>query len=90
MMSCIAVVFVVLMTRSMKSLTDSVLANVLPSMTKTASQNLEGNIHMLADRIFMIGDNAAIMNPGSSQEEKEEALKNAQAGIEFVWLGLGS
>lgn len=88
MMSCIAVVFVVLMTRSMKSLTDSVLANVLPSMTKTASQNLEGNIHMLADRIFMIGDNAAIMNPGSSQEEKEEALKNAQAGIEFVWLGL--
>ena len=88
MMSCIAVVFVVLMTRSMKSLTDSVLANVLPSMTKTASQNLEGNIHMLADRIFMIGDNAAIMNPGSSQEEKEEALKNAQAGIEFVWVGL--
>lgn len=88
MMSCIAVVFVVLMTRSMKSLTDSVLANVLPSMTKTASQNLEGNIHMLADRIFMIGDNTAIMNPGSSQEEKEEALKNAQAGIEFVWLGL--
>ncbi len=88
MMSCIAAAFVVLMTRSMKSLTDSVLANVLPSMTKTASQNLEGNIHMLADRIFMIGDNAAIMDPGSSQEEKETVLKNAQAGIEFVWLGL--
>ena len=56
MMICLAVVFVMLMMRSMKSLTDSVLTNVLPSMTKTASQNLEGNMHMLADRIFMIGD----------------------------------
>lgn len=88
MMICIAAVFVVLMTRSMKSLTDSVLTNVLPSMTKTASQNLEGNIHMLADRIFMIGDNEAMINQGSSQEEKEAVLENAQSGIEFVWLGL--
>ena len=88
MMVCLAVVFVVLMTRSMKSLTDSVLTNVLPSMTKTASKNLEGNMHMLADRIFMIGENEAIINADSAPEEKKAVLDNAQSGIEFTWLGL--
>ena len=88
MMVCLAVVFVVLMTRSMKSLTDSVLTNVLPSMTKTASKNLEGNMHMLADRIFMIGENEAIINADSPTEEKKAVLDNAQSGIEFTWLGL--
>lgn len=88
MMICLAVVFVVLMARSMRSLTDSVLSDVLPSMTKTASQNLEGNLHMLSDRIFMIGENRVITNPDSSQEEKQAVLENAQAGIEFAWLGL--
>lgn len=88
MMICLAVVFVVLMTRSMKSLTDSVLSDVLPSMTKTASQNLEGNLHMLSDRFFMIGENEAIRDPNSSQEEKQRVIDNAQSGIEFAWLGL--
>ncbi len=96
MMICLAVVFVVLMTRSMKSLTDSVLSDVLPSMTKTAAQNLEGNLHMLSDRFFMIGENEAITDVGSStgigssDEEKLEVLRNAQSGIEFAWLGLYS
>ncbi|EOS26826.1 hypothetical protein C806_00417 [Lachnospiraceae bacterium 3-1] len=88
MMICLAVVFVMLMMRSMKSLTDSVLSNVLPSMTKTASQNLEGNMHMLVDRIFMIGDNEAILQADSSQGEKEAVLENIKSMIEFVWLGL--
>lgn len=96
MMICLAVVFVVLMTRSMKSLTDSVLSDVLPSMTKTAAQNLESNLHMLSDRFFMIGENEAIADVGSStgigssDEEKLEVLRNAQSGIEFAWLGLYS
>ncbi len=88
MMICLAVIFVVLMASSMRSLTDSVLSDVLPSMTKTASQNLEGNLHMLSDRIFVRGENEAIVNPASSQEEKQAVLDNAQAGIEFSWLGL--
>lgn len=96
MMACLAAAFVVLMTRSMKSLTDSVLSDVLPSMTKTASQNLEGSLHMLSDRIFMIGENEAVTDVGtsagigSSDEEKLEVLRNAQSGIEFAWLGLYS
>ncbi|MCI9174215.1 MAG: methyl-accepting chemotaxis protein [Lachnospiraceae bacterium] len=88
MMICLAVVFVVLMTRSMKSLTDSVLSDVLPSMTKTAAQNLESNLHMLSDRFFMIAENEAITNPDSPREQKQAVLENAQSGIEFAWLGL--
>ncbi|MCI8483100.1 MAG: HAMP domain-containing protein [Lachnospiraceae bacterium] len=88
MMVCLAVVFIVLMTRSMKSLTNTVLTNALPSISKTAAQSLEGNMHMLADRIFMIGDNEIITVADSSAEEKQGVLEKAQSGIEFAWLGL--
>lgn len=88
MMICLAVAFVVLMTRSMRSLTDSVLSDVLPSMTKTAAQNLESNLHMLSDRFFMIAENEAITNPDSPREQKQAVLENTQSGIEFAWLGL--
>ncbi|MFG6384251.1 MAG: hypothetical protein K1V96_08350 [Lachnospiraceae bacterium] len=88
MMICLAVIFIILMTRSMKSLTDAVLSNSLPSIAKTASQSLEGSMHMLADRIFMIGDNEFITNAKSTKKEKMSVLDKAQSGIEFVWLGM--
>lgn len=84
----LAGILVSLMARSMKSLTDTILSDVLPSMIKTASQSVEGNMHMLADRIFMIGDNEVITNPQSTAEQKQAVLNNAQSGIEFLWLGL--
>ncbi len=84
----LSAVLVSLMVRSMTTLTDTVLSNVLPSMMKTASQSVEGNIHVLADRIFMIGDQDVITNVNSSKKQKLKALDKAQSGIEFVWLGL--
>ncbi len=84
----LAVVLVSLMSRSMTSLTDTILSNVLPSMTKTASQSVEGNIHVLADRIIMISDNEMITNDKSTEKQKFEVLENAASGIEFTWLGL--
>lgn len=84
----LAVILVVVMALSMKVLTREIMADVLPSTTKMASQSIESNIHMLADRIFMISDGAAIRNPDSTKKEKMEALNDAQSGIEFVWLGL--
>lgn len=84
----LAVILVIVMALSMKVLTREIMADVLPSTTKMASQSLESNMHMLADRIFMISDRVAIRNPDSTMEEKEEALNDAQAGIEFIWLGL--
>lgn len=82
----LAVVLVSLMSRSMTSLTDTILSNVLPSMTKTASQSVEGNIHVLADRIIMISDNEMITNDKSTEKQKFEVLENAASGIEFTWL----
>ena len=87
-MILLSAVLASLMVRSMTSLTDTVLSNVLPSMIKTASQSIEGNIHVLADRIFMIGDNEILTNVESSKEQKLKILDKAQSGIEFVWLGL--
>ncbi|NBH12993.1 methyl-accepting chemotaxis protein [Lachnospiraceae bacterium] len=84
----LAAVLVSLMSRSMTSLTETILSDVLPSMTKTASQSVEGNIHVLADRIIMISDNEIMTNPESGKNEKLTALKNAASGIEFMWLGL--
>ena len=84
----LAVILMIVMALSMKVLTREIMADVLPSTTKMASQSIESNMHMMADRIFMISDRVAIRNPDSTMEEKEEALNEAQSGIEFVWLGL--
>lgn len=48
----LAVILVSVMAVSMKSLTDKILTDILPSMIKTASQSIEGNMHMLSDRIL--------------------------------------
>ncbi len=84
----LAVILVIVMALSMKVLTREIMADVLPSTTKMASQSIESNMHMLADRIFMISDRVAIRNPDSTKKEKKEALDDAQSGIEFIWLGL--
>lgn len=84
----LALVLVSLMSRSMTSLTGTILSNVLPSMTKTASQSVEGNVHVLADRIIMISENSVITNAESPLGQKRTAIDNAASGIEFIWLGL--
>ncbi len=84
----LSVVLVTLMSRSMMSLTDTILSDVLPSMTKTASQSVEGNLHVLADRIIMISDNELIAGAGTTKEQKLQELENYRSGIEFLWLGL--
>ena len=78
----LAVILVIVMALSMKVLTREIMTDVLPSTTKMASQSIESNMHRRADRIFMISDRVAIQNPDSSRKEKEEALKEAQSGIE--------
>ncbi len=84
----LALILVSVMAVSMKTLTDNIMEDILPSTIKTTSQSIEGNIHMLADRIFMIGDNEVITRRSSSLMDKEIVLNKAQTGIEFVWLGI--
>lgn len=84
----LAVVLMIVMIFSMKSSTNSIILDVIQPMTKTASQSIEGDIHILADRIFMIGDISNFTDDQSTIEDKQRALENAKSGIEFVWLGL--
>lgn len=76
------------MTYFMNSLTNSIMLDILQPMAKTAAQSIEGNLHMMADRFFMIRDNRTVASKDSTIEEKQAVLDMAQSGIEFVWLGL--
>jgi signal transduction histidine kinase len=57
-------------------------------MAKTAAQDVEGNLHTLADRFFMIRENTALINPDSELSSIRANLDFISGGIEFVWLGL--
>lgn len=86
----LALILVLVMNYFMTSLTDNLLLDTLKPMAKTASQSAEGNLHILADRIFMIRDNAALLDEASTLEDKQAILDKAKSGIEFVWIGLYS
>jgi signal transduction histidine kinase/CheY-like chemotaxis protein/HAMP domain-containing protein len=71
-------------------LTDFLLLETLQPMAKASSLSVQGSLHMLADRIFLIRDNNPFADPDFSRENKQRALDFAVSGIEFVWLGLYS
>ncbi|MDR3331922.1 MAG: HAMP domain-containing protein, partial [Synergistaceae bacterium] len=72
----------------MNTLTDSIMLDTLQPMAKTAAQSIEGNLHTLAERFFMIRDNTVISSPTSTKLEKESALGKSLSGIEFTWIGI--
>ena len=83
-----AVALVLVMSFFMNSLTDTILLGLLQPMAKNVSQHVEGNLHVLADRFFLIRDNDVLRNGYSSLEERAVILEYAKSGIEFVWLGI--
>ena len=83
-----AVALVLVMAIFMNSLTDTILLNLLQPMAKNASQNVEGNLHVLADRFFLIRDNDVLKDNNSSLEDRNAILEYTKSGIEFVWLGI--
>ncbi|MCL1927990.1 MAG: ATP-binding protein [Treponema sp.] len=72
----------------MNSLTDDILLHILPTMAKTASQAVEGNLHTLVDRLFMIKGNN--IRPEMNLESFRANIDFVSSGLEFVWLGLYS
>ena len=83
-----AVALVLVMSFFMNSLTDTTLLGLLQPMAKNVSENVEGNLHVLADRFFLIRDNNVLKNGYSTLEERRAILEHTKSGIEFVWLGL--
>jgi len=86
--ACMAIGIVVVMTYFMNSLTDRILLNLLQPMAKISAQSVEANLHVLADRFFLIRDNEVFHTQESSLKARDEALSRIESGIEFVWLGL--
>ena len=84
----LAVSIVSVMTYFMNSLTDTVMLNVMQPMAKTAAQTIEANLHVMADRFFLIRDDSVITSPDSDKSEIQDVLDTTESGIEFVWLGL--
>ncbi|MDR2517766.1 MAG: response regulator [Spirochaetaceae bacterium] len=85
----LALVLVLLMTFFMNSLTDSILMKTMPSMARTAAQNVEGHLHLMAEQILGIRDNPLIAS-GEGQEETRVFLESLLNRIEFTWVGLYS
>ncbi|AEF80372.1 ATP-binding protein [Leadbettera azotonutricia] len=78
------------MTGFMNSLTDTILLQMLQTLARTAAQDVEGSLHTLADRFFLIRDNAVFTDQNSTVKAKQAVLDSVTSGIEFVWLGLYS
>ena len=86
--SLLAAALVIIMIKVMDYLTDTILQETLRPMAKTAAMAVQGNLHLMADRISLIEDNDIFKDPGAGREEKRRILDRAESGIEFVWLGL--
>ncbi len=84
----LSIVLVGVMAYFMTSLTNNILLDTLQPMAKTASQSIESNLHMMADRLFLIGDNSVFTKEDATKEDKQATLDHAKSGIEFVWLAL--
>ncbi|MDR1769194.1 MAG: methyl-accepting chemotaxis protein [Hungatella sp.] len=84
----ISVVTTIVLSVSAMSLTNATLMETLIPFAKTASKSIESSLHIMADRIFMIGENHELSSEEAALEEKHQVLDRAASGIEFVWLAL--
>jgi signal transduction histidine kinase/DNA-binding response OmpR family regulator len=73
------------MLQVMNIITDTILIRALQTTAKTAAESVEEKLHTMADRFFMIRDNAAFS--GAEPGERQKLLDHITTGIEFVWLG---
>jgi signal transduction histidine kinase/CheY-like chemotaxis protein/HAMP domain-containing protein len=84
----LATALVIIMISFMSFLTDTILLETMKPLARAAALSVQGNLHMMADRILLISDNATFVNPDADKEAKQRVLDIAASGIEFIWLGL--
>ncbi|HBG12896.1 MAG TPA: hypothetical protein DDX68_16515, partial [Clostridium sp.] len=80
----ISVVTTIVLSVSAMSLTNLTLMETLMPFAKTASKSIESSLHIMAYRIFMIGENHELTSEEATLEEKHQVLDKATSGIEFV------
>ena len=86
----LAAALVLGMFQVMNILGETILQRTMPPMARTAALAVQGNLHVLVERILLARDNEVFVDPASSLEEKQSALDITEFGTEFVWLGLFS
>lgn len=84
----LSVVTTVVLWVSTMSLTNETLMGTLMPFVKTASKSIESSLHIMADRVLIIGEDEALVSSDATREQKQAALDQAASGIEFMWLGL--
>ncbi|MCI8805749.1 MAG: methyl-accepting chemotaxis protein [Clostridiales bacterium] len=85
----IALVFVssLIMMFSMKSLTNSILLDTLQPMIRESSKAVEGNLHLLADRLMSLANDKRFTNT-SDKNSCIEAINEAKEVYEFYTIAL--
>lgn len=84
----LSVVTTIVLWASAMSLTNTTLMGTLMPFVKTASKSVESNLHIMADRVLIIGEDEVLVSPDATREQKQAVLDQAASGIEFMWLGL--
>lgn len=84
----LSIVTTVVLAMSATFLTNETLRGTLMPFARTASESVESNLHIMADRILMIGENPTLTAPETTREERQQILDKTASGIEFVWLAL--
>ena len=80
----------VIMFNFLHSITDAILLETIPPLTKTAARSVGISMGILADRILVIKDNKSFSDPYAPVAEKQQILDNATSELSFDWLGLFS
>jgi len=81
---------VIIMFNFLHSITDAILLETTPPLTKTAAQSVGISMGILADHIFAIKDNPIFDDPDASLDQKQQLLDGAASELYFGWLGLYS
>ena len=66
---CVAVFTGIVMIHGIHTLTNSLVERLLRPLTRISSQTVEGNLHMLADRIFTVSDNEILHSEYTTLEQ---------------------
>lgn len=85
----IVLIFSAIIAFSMRSLTDTILLDTLQPMVKESSKTVEGNLHLLADRMMNTVEDTRLTTKVVDYEQKcLEVLENIEEIYELYGVGL--
>ena len=84
----LALCLMLVMTHFMNSLTDSIMLGTLQPMARTAAQNVENRLHMLAERFYILRESRSLRDTDVPARVKQQTLNDIGTGREYAWLGL--